>query len=854
MEGIKKVVFITIAVTAFILCLVYYSTFRFFSGNYEKIELKEAKESLSVTAELINNYPETLDKFNREWSQWDETYNFMQTRNKNFPMRNIFAEEFKQIGISYMIFMDKNFEPYYQRGYDESYSRNENVPTSLDDYFMTHKKDFIKENKFEIKRGFSFAGNIPIVFSARPIYNSLGKGEQRGVLIFVKALRKADLKKLLSYNENKVIFISRDIAEENNRVGVGALYSSTRYHVYKESRSLLRAYYTVNDIHEKPAFYIMINMSRNMYNTAMKNQLVFEIFTTLISLIFIILGVLLSRRQLKNYITHKLAVINAIPAMVYIKDTHYRYTDMNDEGLRQYSLKREDIIGKSDFDVFDYENALITRKTDERVIGYGEAVRNIEIKCKGSDGSPRWFSCSKSPLYSANGQIRGIVGFVTETTFLKNMAEKIDYLSYFDTLTMLPNRTLILEKINEIIEADSPESNGFIIFYAGMDGFLKINDTIGRTAGDEVLKFTAKTLVNGLGEDAFVARVGGDEFAVLVKYAGKKDISKYVEYINSLFKESYVYEGKAVRVTLGIGAACYPGCGDTPEEILRNADVAMHAAKKSGKNGFTLYSRELNDTLIERMQIENNLKEAIDGDKLILHYQPQINIDTKEVMGFEALVRWNHDEYGIIPPMKFIPVAEETGIIVEMDRWVMRRACLQAAYWMHKYGKEFKIAVNISARELDDKNLLRDITENLKKSGLPPYLLEIEITEGFLVKNTEKAVKIIKQIKELGVDIALDDFGTGYSSLIYLKQFPIDKIKIDQGFIREMCSSRHDESIVKTIIELGKQLNMSTIAEGVEKHEQMDILKRLGCNEVQGYLFGKPMQAETIEKKFMQQR
>jgi diguanylate cyclase (GGDEF)-like protein len=385
--------------------------------------------------------------------------------------------------------------------------------------------------------------------------------------------------------------------------------------------------------------------------------------------------------------------------------------------------------------------------------------------------------------------------------------------------------------------------------FLDLDHFKLVNDGLGHHAGDTLLKHVAAELLTILRPEDTVARFGGDEFVlVATEVQDLADVSDIATRIVSRLSAPMQIEGQEISVSASVGIALYPHDGETVEELLKNADAAMYHAKSGGRNTFSYYSREMNVSISTQFALKNKLAKAVENGELVLHYQPQADARTVGLVGFEALLRWQHPELGRIPPDKFIPLAEESGLIVPIGEWVLLTACKFAAE-LRRQGRECgRVAVNLSARQFYQANLAQLIERILKDSGLPPQCLELEITESMMMGNMDKVIRILSVLKEMDVQLAVDDFGTGYSSLGYLRRFPIDRLKIDRSFIDDVPASQHDATIAKAIISLAHNLNLGVIAEGVETRAQLGFLAENGCDEIQGYLLSRPLDAMALTR------
>jgi diguanylate cyclase (GGDEF)-like protein/PAS domain S-box-containing protein len=463
------------------------------------------------------------------------------------------------------------------------------------------------------------------------------------------------------------------------------------------------------------------------------------------------------------------------------------------------------------------------------------------------DGSefPSWQSISV--VRNRDGRVTHYFAIVSDITARKDAEDRIHHLAYYDALTGLPNRSLLFTLVNQALaEAKRNQAHGALLFI-DLNRFKPINDTLGHGVGDLLLQQVGVRLRGALRDEDVVARLGGDEFVVaLFDIAQREHAGIVAQKLVTVLDQPFRIDDHELRIGGAIGISIYPQDGDDTDTLLRLADIAMYRAKQSGA-GHAFYSDEMNQRALDRLRVEAGLRHALAHGELFLHYQPKVDIASGRIVGAEALVRWRHPEGGVIPPGEFIPIAEESGLVVQIGAWVLDAACAQASAW-HKTGlPEFKIAVNLSAREFAPA-LSQRVAAVLRRHDLPASWLELEITEGMLTHSTEDVIHMMGELARLGIGLSLDDFGTGFSSLSYLKRFPIDTLKIDRSFVTGIPSDANDCAIASAIASMAKQLNLHVVAEGVETAAQLAFLKKLGCDEVQGYLFSPPVEASALEQ------
>ena len=477
----------------------------------------------------------------------------------------------------------------------------------------------------------------------------------------------------------------------------------------------------------------------------------------------------------------------------------------------------------------------------------------VWLKRRNGEHYPAWVGITA--VLDDEGDLASYVCFFTDISERKASEQRIHRLAYYDALTHLPNRTLFQDRLHTALQSAERQKSWVVLMFLDLDRFKPINDSLGHAAGDRMLKEMATRLLDCVDDDDTVARMGGDEFTLLLQPRTSREIAlnraiHVAEQILASLVKPFVLEGREFFVTASIGIALSPQDGNELSQLMKNADTAMYHAKERGKNNFQFYQADMNASALERLELESDLRHALEQQEFILYYQPQFSGDGKRLTGAEALLRWRHPRRGLVPPGDFIPVLEELGLVVDVGDWVISEACRQLKAWHQAKVRVPKVSVNISARQFSDGQLGMRIATILKDTGLPPACLELELTESILMREVNEALQILASLKNLGLSIAVDDFGTGYSSLNYLKQFPIDVLKIDRTFVDGLPEGEQDAQIARAIIAMAHSLNLAVIAEGVETHEQLEFLREHGCDEVQGYLFGRPMPAHQFEAQF----
>ena len=540
--------------------------------------------------------------------------------------------------------------------------------------------------------------------------------------------------------------------------------------------------------------------------------------------------------------------LNSIGDAVISTDVRGYVTYLNVVAERMTGWSREEAAGRPLEEVFRIVDAA-TRKSmqDPMALAIREdKTVSLTPNCVliRRDGVEAAIEDSAAPIHDRQGQVTGAVMVFRDVSKARGLSLKMSYLAQHDSLTDLPNRVLLNDRMTQAIALAQRNRQKLAVLFLDVDRFKHINDSLGHDVGDRLLQSVAQRLLACVRSTDTVSRQGGDEFVILfseVKHA--QDAAVSAAKILLTLSKPYRIDQHELHLTVSIGIVTYPDDGTEVGTLMKNADVAMYHAKDRGRNNYQFFKADMNVRAAERHSIESALRYAIERDEFVLHYQPKIDLETGAINGVEALIRWNHPQRGLVLPAQFVPVAEECGLIVPIGRWVLREGCRQARAWQDAGLSPMRIAINVSAVELRANDFVAGVRAILKETGVDPRYLELELTETFLMENSKATVAVLQSLSDMGVRLALDDFGTGYSSLTFLQRFPIDILKIDQSFVRDLASDPGDASIVGAVVSMGKNLNVQVVAEGVETHEQLAFLQEQNCPEGQGYYFSRPVVA-----------
>jgi len=527
--------------------------------------------------------------------------------------------------------------------------------------------------------------------------------------------------------------------------------------------------------------------------------------------------------------------------------------------VKTWNKAAERIFGWEESEVIGYPIPIFMEEKDDEfynILGLmlqGRALTDVELRRRRKDGSIIDISLSITLLYDSKGDINGGMGIFTDITERKQAEEMIKYMAYHDSLTQLPNRNLFNERLKQALADAERNKTNVAVLFIDLDRFKVINDSLGHAFGDLLLKSVSRRLQGCLRDHDTIARQGGDEFTVILHDCTEESAKNVAERMINELANPFVLNNHEVTISPSIGISLYPSDGTNPDTLIRNADRAMYQAKDHGKNNYQFYEKDMEAQYTKRLKLENDLRKALARKEFVLYYQPQVDIHSHEVIGVEALIRWNHPENGFISPAEFIPLAEETGLIVPIGEWVLYTACLQNKAWQDAGYTPMRMSVNLSARQFRQTDIDVLVDRVLKETGLDPKYLDLEITENMSMFDVDMTTETLQKLKRLGVNISIDDFGTGYSSLNYLKRFPIDSLKIDQSFVHDIHSDTDDAAIVKAILAMAHSLDLKVVAEGVETERQLSFLKEQKCDQAQGYYFNRPLSPEHLESMLTKQ-
>lgn len=533
-------------------------------------------------------------------------------------------------------------------------------------------------------------------------------------------------------------------------------------------------------------------------------------------------------------------------AITLINRSTLRFVEFNASACDMLGYSRDELLQMCPGEL-DGSSTADLRALYDRIIAGRDSSELTETKMRRKNGSHVQVEVRRQAYRSGEDWI--IVGVVRDITERKEADKRLLHMAHYDALTGLPNRTLFYATLQIILAQAADEGCQVAVLFIDLDRFKNVNDTLGHAIGDELLRQLSNRLVQCVHIRDTVGRLGGDEFAlILMMHDGQKGATSVVNKVREELRAPFHLKGHEILATASIGIALYPDDDTVPDTLIKYADTAMYRAKQAGRDSYRFFTAEMNTEVLARLELETALRKAMENGEFVLHYQPKVRLSDGRVCGLEALLRWQRPGHGLISPLAFISTLEDTGMIIRVGKWVIASTCQQIAQWQRSGIGPIQVSVNVSARQYHEDELWTDVIRALTDNGVAAHLLELELTESSLMVNTERTISSLRKLRDLGVKVSIDDFGTGYSSLSYLRRFQIDKLKIDISFIREVAVNSEDAAIVLTIIHLAHSLKLDVIAEGVETDEQLDFLRRHGCDQIQGYLFSPPLELHAIEQ------
>jgi diguanylate cyclase (GGDEF)-like protein/PAS domain S-box-containing protein len=819
------------------------------TGQFFLLEQKAAQQAKERVLTILEYQFDQIASITADYSRWDDTWNFMHGTNPDFPSINFTEESIQNLGFSFVGIYTLTGKKHF------SFFAHQARPLAIPDELPTE----LQKNC----HGLLIIENIPYLIAIDIIVKSNLSGPQAGYFVFGKIL-DAELEATISKLSGTRVHLYR--AEQPHPVASPITFSSTTINILASIPVLL------SDI----PLIASITITRDLFWNGFRSLILFFILVLLLcTVILVTYG---SSRRLLAFERNTAAFLEqevqerteSLRAADTILLNYKKILDSTSEGILITDLKGRiletnpainEMIGYSEEELIGQYPSLFAsgmhppefyRTLWNGIIDHGKWEGEIWNRKKDGTLLPFWLSINT--LKDLAGKPCKYVAFYIDITQLKQTQEKLNNLAFYDSLTGLPNRALFLDRLDQVISRAQREKNRFALLYMDLDHFKDVNDGFGHQIGDELLILTAHRIKAQVREADTVCRLGGDEFVIILEDVHKSaDTALVAKKIISALREPFLIKDREIYIGSSVGIALYPYDGATIQELVKNADAAMYDAKEQGRGQYRFASGAAGISSRRRIEVEGYIRKALDENRFILYYQPLISTGRAEagkfkgIIGAEALIRIQNTDGSILTPGQFIEIAEESGLIIPLGGWALIQACKDAQTWADA-GKPIQVSVNVSQRQFERGHIIKQIEEALHESGLDPHLLKLEVTESLFIRDAQRVADVMKDLKKMGVCFAIDDFGTGYSSLRYIDTLPIDSLKIDKSFVDHLHSDMLDGSVALAVLSMARSFGLTSVAEGVETQEQLDTLKRRGCDVIQGYFVSKPLPPELFKE------
>jgi len=817
--------------------------------NFRQMEEQQALQNIEQASSAMANELDSLGKEASDRARENNASAFMQNPTPDFIARNLPDNTFSFHKISIIMFVSPSGKTVYSA---------EVVPDKGETRPIAEETAAVLARKaLQLKSAGSGNGVVllaegPILFASRPIVDAAGEKPAHGFLLLGRRI-DAELLAGISLITQLPVTVqplnTGEIPPDFQKVLREHQIDKKPYVMATDSKQIA-GYSMLRDISGSPALIMKVTADSKLYAQGLTAARYFMLWFSLAALVAALIinilfdKLLLTRQKGEESEEKYRSVVNqATEGIVIIDANDKRILESNDAFQKLVGCQPDEFSGKQITDLFFDSD---TPSIDHTILHLLKGKR--DLKLRRTDGSQVDVEISAS--FIAHHGNDAVCFMVHDMTERKRFEERLVYEATHDTLTNLPNRNLLNDHLDRALAFVKRHQQNLALLLLDLDNFKIVNDTLGHSAGDRLLEEVAARLLQCVRKYDIVARLGGDEFVILM--SGIRDnnhVISIADKVVAIFSQPFQIMEHEMFITVSVGIAIAPENGDKAEILLMNADTAMYHVKGSGKNGYEFFNEDMNARISERLEQETKLRRALERDEFCLHYQPKIDLASGTIVGMEALIRWIPEKGRIIPPLDFIPLLEETGLIVPVGEWVIREACRQNREW-HLAGIEnLVVSTNMSARQFYQANLPEVIAQILRETSLEPRYLKIELTESIVMQDIDVAVGILKRLKEMGLSLSIDDFGTGYSSLAYLKRFPVDELKIDKSFVNGLETDANDSTIVNTIISMAHSMQLKVVAEGVETAGQLELLRERRCEEVQGFYFSKPLTARLFEEK-----
>jgi len=815
--------------------------------SFLDLELRYALRNLEIATATLDHDRATLEKDLNDWIAREHAQAVPQHSDPPVVDRNLTVSTLEKLKFNLVVFASPSGREIHGAGIDRRGEQRATIPRGVRSFLAPGSPLLSLSGT---RSGIILHPDGPMFVASAPL-NAAGDGARpAGVIVvgrFIDTEWVADAAYFKDLAVDMQPFDSPALPADFN-VALRQYRSNPREIIIPLNEKVIGAYAVLRDMAGKPSLILRVSSNRDVYLKWLETIRYFVLWFALVALVAaLIINALFDRLVLskqkgkESEERFKSLVKQASEGIVIVDFKDKRILEGNAAFYNLLGITPDEGANLAIPDLIIDDNVPATDHTIQRLL---KGKRELQLRCK--DGSVVDVEVSAS--YLSHHENDAVCFLIHDMTERKRFEEQLVYEATHDPLTGLPNRSLLNDFLQRTLAYDKRHRMALAVFLLDLDNFKFVNDTLGHEAGDRLLQQVSLQLMQCMRKYDMVARFGGDEFAIVLPDIREgNEVAVIADKIIALFSQPFQVAGHELFVTCSIGIALSDKGGDSVESLMRNADIAMYHVKTSGRNGYQVFTEDMSARIGERLEMENKLRRALERNEFQLHYQPQVDVTTGAIVGLEALLRWQPEETVIVPPATFLPLLEETGLIVSVGEWVMREACTQNRAWQDAGYPPMVVSTNISARQFYQKNLSEVVGRILRESGLAPRHLKIELTESIIMQDVGESVKQLNLLKEMGIALSIDDFGTGYSSLSYLKRFPVDELKIDRSFVMGLAAGGNDATLVSTIISMAHSMNLNVVAEGVETAQQLGFLKERNCQEVQGFFFSKPLPPQLLE-------
>jgi len=833
---------------AFFLGILFLGARYILIDSFTEVEARDMDRNLDRATRILQEELAKLTTTCADYAGWDDAYRFVQDGNTEFIETNLTIEIYPKLRLNALAFINSRGEKVYAQGFDLDSEQYVPLPEGLESHLRHGKQLVALSTPEDSVSGLLMLPQGPFLVVSQPVLTSKYTGPVQGAMVLGRRLDDEEVRTLaetIQLSMSILPFAAADLPED-----FAAARATMETGVQRTQRAVddhtLSGFVLLPDIYGEPVLILRVDAPRSILEEGRKAILYFMTWFALVGLACaLVIQRIWSRLTLSHIriqrsdLRHRTVLERTNQAILLLHPEEKTVIEANPAAAGLLGFEREELFGR---DIHDLLN-LPMHQADEEIARCRREIRELPLRHR--DGMIMTVEALATDIPHDDGEALCLM--LHDITDRRRFEQELLHQATHDSLTSLPNRSLLVDRLNQAAELARRGGKKVALLMFDLDNFKVVNDTLGHTTGDELLRHVATRVGSFVRTCDTLARLGGDEFVILLTDIRRMDdVVTATENIRSILAFPFILGDREIFLTASIGIAIYPDDGDSLEILIKKADTAMYHIKEHGRNSFQFFAEAMNQKVNARLAIETGLRRALEKEELLLHYQPRLDLTTDAITGMEALVRWDSPELGLVSPAEFIPVAEDAGLIIEIGDWVLSTACRQTLAWHQSGYDQLRVSVNISARQFVRPDFVERVVNLIDESGLAPRFVELELTESSLTHNMDETIRIMRRLQALGITISIDDFGTGYSSLNYLKRFPVNVLKIDKTFVDDMSKCAEDAAIVATIITISHHMHMRVVAEGVETAEQVRMLLKQGCEEIQGYFFSRPLPADKF--------